>query len=400
MKLSICIPTHHGRRDTLKFLLETIVNDVYEYKLESLVQICISDNASTDGTEDLVKSFCNAHAIKIKYYRQSSNTGIKNFFKVIDLADTEYCWLIGSDDAIIPNGINNVLQCLVSHPDAPGVTVNKLNFDRSLSRMVGPDHDLVLPPKPNNTRYLIGEREILDSLFLAFCYISSHIFQKKVWDSVIAQQGIKRILSYPVFPHVFIFSEIAKAEKKWVWVKDHCVIQRLENFSFVTEVSSKRIDFAEQVTADLVRIALDVFGGKDDIYSRIIFKVFLIYWNPWFTLNYIVQPGVNVEIIKNARNNCVMWFGDSMLFRLTTYPIFLIPKKILSFMSKLMLKFRDFIKFNCGNRIILAPMSRFVHIVLQFFGFERWEKTSRDDINKASDSFLKVKLQIASRYLK
>lgn len=400
MKLSICIPTHHGRRETLKFLLETIVNDVYEFKLESLIQICISDNASTDGTEDLVKSFSDAHSVKIKYYRQNSNTGIKNFFKVIDLADTEYCWLIGSDDAIIPNGINNVLQCLVSYPDVPGVTVNKLNFDQSLSRIVGPDHDLVLPPNPNNTRYLIGEQEILDSLFLAFCYISSHIFQKKVWDSVIAQQGIKRIFSYPVFPHVFILSEIAKAEKKWVWVKDYCVIQRMDNFSFVTEVSSKKIDFAEQVTADLVRVALDVFGEKDDIYSRINFKVFLIYWNPWFTLNYIVQPDVDMEIIKNARNNCVMWFGDSVLFRLITYPIFFIPKKILSIILMLTLKFRNFIKINCGHRIILAPMSRFVHIVLQVFGFERWEKASHDDMHKASDSFLKVKLQIASKYHK
>lgn len=36
----------------------------------------------------------------INYYRFDTNMGLDNFLNVINMSESEYCWMIGSDDLI------------------------------------------------------------------------------------------------------------------------------------------------------------------------------------------------------------------------------------------------------------------------------------------------------------
>ena len=47
MRLSICIPTHDGRREQLREAVESVLT-----QSKDGVEICISDNASEDGTQE------------------------------------------------------------------------------------------------------------------------------------------------------------------------------------------------------------------------------------------------------------------------------------------------------------------------------------------------------------
>lgn len=85
--LSICIPTYN-RCGLLYFTLKSIVEqDIF--KNTNDVEIVVSDNCSTDFTEQIVKVFTNQHPTKIKYNKNETNIVDKNFEKVLSLASGE-----------------------------------------------------------------------------------------------------------------------------------------------------------------------------------------------------------------------------------------------------------------------------------------------------------------------
>ncbi len=67
------------------------------------LEIIISDNASTDNSDQVIKSYC--HDKRIKYYRNVTNVGaLLNFKKcVTELAKGEYVTFVSNDDYLIDN---------------------------------------------------------------------------------------------------------------------------------------------------------------------------------------------------------------------------------------------------------------------------------------------------------
>jgi abequosyltransferase len=105
-KLSICIPTYN-RADSLPVLLDSIIKQV---DISQPVEVCISDNASTDSTKELIAVYQKKYP-HIVYFCWPENMGAdRNYLKVVEIASGEYCWLIGSDDSIIDGAIKKVFE--------------------------------------------------------------------------------------------------------------------------------------------------------------------------------------------------------------------------------------------------------------------------------------------------
>jgi len=84
--LSICIPTHHGRAEFLLILLESIARQLQGEMLDK-VEICISENGSTDCTIEFVNYFKSKYpAVACSYFRFLKNEGLRNFEKVFSMA--------------------------------------------------------------------------------------------------------------------------------------------------------------------------------------------------------------------------------------------------------------------------------------------------------------------------
>lgn len=80
--LSICIPTYN-REEYLRKTLDSIVNQAgFD---SGLVEIVVSDNASEDNTEELVKEYCMRYN-NVNYYRNANNIRDKNFPTVLEQA--------------------------------------------------------------------------------------------------------------------------------------------------------------------------------------------------------------------------------------------------------------------------------------------------------------------------
>jgi glycosyltransferase involved in cell wall biosynthesis len=113
MRVSICIP-QYNRIEFLLKSLSIIANQSYDN-----IEIVISDDASSDHTENAIKDFKLTYKYPILYHRFDSNQGYdSNLRKSLELASGEYCFVLGNDDTlfndyVIENFVN-LLECLCS----------------------------------------------------------------------------------------------------------------------------------------------------------------------------------------------------------------------------------------------------------------------------------------------
>lgn len=124
IKLSICIPTYN-RAALLKEALESIISQATDQ-----IEIVVSDNASTDNTKEIIEEFQKRFS-QIQYFCWGDNQGAdKNYIKVIELAKGEYCWWLGSDDALMDGAIDVMLATVSRGYDF--IFANVMGYDINL----------------------------------------------------------------------------------------------------------------------------------------------------------------------------------------------------------------------------------------------------------------------------
>jgi glycosyltransferase involved in cell wall biosynthesis len=129
-KLSIAIPIFNGAK-TISSTLESIVGN-YD------INIVISDNCSTDGTLEILKSFEKKYD-NIKLNINPTNIGFDgNLNKCIQLCDTKYVWLLTDDDIVVNNGLDEINNVVNDDNDYGIIYVdNLLEFSKITSSVSG-----------------------------------------------------------------------------------------------------------------------------------------------------------------------------------------------------------------------------------------------------------------------
>jgi glycosyltransferase involved in cell wall biosynthesis len=109
-RLSIGLPVFNGE-DYLEQAIESLLAQTY-----SDFEFVISDNASTDSTEDI----CRAYAVqdrRIKYHRNPKNIGaIQNWYRVLDLSSGEYMASAAHDDLYAADYMEKCIAVLDRDP--------------------------------------------------------------------------------------------------------------------------------------------------------------------------------------------------------------------------------------------------------------------------------------------
>jgi glycosyltransferase involved in cell wall biosynthesis len=120
--LSICIPTRN-RAFYLNELLTCIYQEVVSINVNDrslLLKIYISDNASSDQTQDVVKHW--SKSLPIEYSSNYQNIGAgKNVLLVSTKSQGKYTWILGDDELIFPGSLLKVFQTLES--EKPGLLI-------------------------------------------------------------------------------------------------------------------------------------------------------------------------------------------------------------------------------------------------------------------------------------
>lgn len=100
--VSICIPTYN-RKGYLRETLDSILAQTYKD-----YEIVIVDDGSTDGTVDMIKEL----RVPIVYYWQENSGDAAARNKLIELAQGKYISFIDSDDLLLPDAIERMVEVL------------------------------------------------------------------------------------------------------------------------------------------------------------------------------------------------------------------------------------------------------------------------------------------------
>lgn len=112
MKIDICIPTYN-RRDLLHTAIESALRQSY-----TDIRIIVSDNASSDGTKELMETQYASHP-KIRYFRNDTNLWpLENYRKcVYEHSKGDYILFLSDDDELFdPEYITKAVDHLEKYP--------------------------------------------------------------------------------------------------------------------------------------------------------------------------------------------------------------------------------------------------------------------------------------------
>ena len=112
--LSICIPTYN-RAPFLKKTLESITTAEI-FKNTNDVEIVISDNCSTDDTQDICSHFIQQFPHKIHYSKTEENIGgDRNFYRVLSLARGKCLKLNNDKCSFLPHTLDTLIDIIKEH---------------------------------------------------------------------------------------------------------------------------------------------------------------------------------------------------------------------------------------------------------------------------------------------
>lgn len=235
IKLSICIPTYNRKRE-LKEAVEGILVQLSDAELKNSVEIIISDNCSTDNTEEFVENLKeNRKDIRIVYHRNKENIGAdRNFLKVVELACGEYCWIVGSDDKLCEGSILRMVQEIEY-----GHTVYLLNrYNCTKDSMEIIDKQYFLKEEISCDTVFYFENEILWDYYINNCnsigglfsYLTAVVFKREAWNNV---ENYQKYIGLS-FIHVAKIIQMLLNDKlsSVKYIVEPLVMDRKENDSF------------------------------------------------------------------------------------------------------------------------------------------------------------------------
>ncbi len=214
--LSICIPTFNGA-GKINNTLECIVEAVGE---RNNIEVIISDNASTDNTNEIVKEYAESYSY-ITLYRNERNVGFNsNMIKLIDeYASGQYCWVIGDDDFLDQDSIQ-LLMPLLAKGDVDHISVNFRTLNES-------QYDKFVINKKRDLCYFKGsyyecldKSASLDNILGTF--MSVHIFKRTLTKEIDkAELKIDDWNSYrAIFPNSYLMLETFSDSNNCFYVKN------------------------------------------------------------------------------------------------------------------------------------------------------------------------------------
>lgn len=228
MRISVCIPTYN-RAVELVDLLDSIVQQRdFGFDLE----VVVSDNASEDGTYDVVQRYRD-RIPGLVYSATSSNIGAdRNFLRSVELASGDYCWLIGSDDKYEPGAfarIGAILDKYGADLRLSGVSVAARGYGPDLREVSQASDPLI--EKLRDVTFMEDKDRILSTVGVGFGFLSSLVVNRSRWNHVVATYPVSD--HFNVYVHVYVVANIIDVYPRWVCVPERLVGYRGGNDSFL-----------------------------------------------------------------------------------------------------------------------------------------------------------------------
>lgn len=264
-RLTICLFTHSGRRDVLRQALASVFQQLCGVELSG-VEVCVTDNASSDGTERMMAELAREHGERLRYLRHDRDLGLsRNLLSCVELARSDYCWILTSDDAIESGGIARVLELIGLAQEPPGVVVNKANFDSRLVELASQGASDFHPPEQRRTiQYDDADRFISDCGLLT-SLVSTLIVRRDSWLGAVAELGGVDFAASTIFPHLPVIARMARRDPRWVWCPAKLVRVRMDNAFLASDEGWSVDEIHTRLLSDMSRMWREHLGRHNPV---------------------------------------------------------------------------------------------------------------------------------------
>lgn len=127
--VSVLVPTYN-QREFVGECLDSVLNQEYPR-----LQIVVSDDASTDGTQEVLRAYAARYPEVITYLAQPVNLGITgNCNAALEACTGRYIALFAGDDLMLPGKISRQVEMMESDPECVICYHNLEVFDSSTGR--------------------------------------------------------------------------------------------------------------------------------------------------------------------------------------------------------------------------------------------------------------------------
>jgi len=256
--MSVCIPTHDGRAVELAAAIDSVLDQLGSGQT-GRVELCVSDNASRDGSERLVRERQAAVPGTVVYRRNDRDLGAsRNLMAAVEMARGRWVWLLGSDDALEEGSISAVLDLLARHPGVSGASVSRRLYTRDFDAPFGLPEARLLPPHSRVTEF--EGSETIKWLALYGMYMSGQILSRIAWQAARARVDAAT-LEASMYPHTWLLASIWSHGGKWLWDPTAHVRCRVGNDSFGGGDGLDYAAYFEQTVRDVKHMWQVVRGG-------------------------------------------------------------------------------------------------------------------------------------------
>ena len=124
--LTVIIPSYNHAEYVLETLSAALTIDVPGLK------ILVVDDGSKDASVELVKAYINEVEAqdKVALIEKTNGGLVSSLNLALGIIDTEFCWVVASDDILVPDGVKGLVDAISAHPEMAFIMGGGHYFDK------------------------------------------------------------------------------------------------------------------------------------------------------------------------------------------------------------------------------------------------------------------------------
>lgn len=283
-KVSIILPSYNHKQYLLD-RLHTIKNQTYKYW-----ELVIIDDASTDGSIEVLKKFKEENSNKISNFivnKKNSGSGYKSWQKGIELAKGKYIWIAETDDYSDCFFLEKLVNALENNSKAALAFCNSVYVNKHRKKMYTSEkrtHDLEVKKK---TSKVFDNKLFMDTvLFNPYITNGSAVVFKNPSDNI-----PNKLFSYKQSSDMFLWTYLIK-DRSFVFVNEYLnYFRRHENSTTVkNNISNLKMIYSEKISF------LNYFNFKDKKKEFLQHYIKYYVWNnkkQWYKIKFLYRLNDN-----------------------------------------------------------------------------------------------------------
>lgn len=321
MKLSIIIPLYNCEKE-ISQCLTSIYDNIRYSTYHTEIEVIIVDDGSTDDSVKIVDNFISDKNTTNFYLYKKNNGGVSSARNVgLEYAIGDYMWFIDSDDFILPNCIESVLN-IICNSDADLLIFDSISGYRGdinipmqikqplLNNYSGAEYIAKFNYRPYSWQYLIKKKSIPKGLkFEENRYFEDTIFTTELLLSV------NKVISSDLIVYCYItrdnsithnidFDHQNKVIDDYIFVAKY-----LTNILKTTKINDNRTQYRikDRRNSFLFFLLIKVFRFHPERFNEVINTLKKDNLYPFKTLDKQSYPGIKFSFLGCIMNQYLIW---------------------------------------------------------------------------------------------